>query len=305
MPRTPVQVDPHCAVSAATAVLADAWCWRVVLDVARGRHRFDDLVLELGISRRVLADRLDHLVGHDVLERVAYQSNPTRYDSVLTEQGRALLPVVVGLQDWADRWVLGTGEVTATSTAGADEHRLRSLVGTRVPALVLPSTSGEDLVADGPTVLFAYPATSSPSPLPEGWSDVPGAAGCTLENRLFRDRYAEFKAAGLSVQGVSTQRPEEQRAFARAERLPFPLLSDTGMQLASALRLPTLRVADQTRLRRVVLVVDAERVVRDVRYPVLDLADAVGWALDRGTRAVSRRAPGRRRTRGTPARRAT
>lgn len=153
-------------------------------------------------------------------------------------------------------------------------------------------------------MLFAYPATGAPSPLPEGWSDIPGAAGCTLENRLFRDRYGEFQAAGLSVQGVSTQRPEEQRAFARAERIRFPLLSDAGMQLTSALRLPTLRVADQTRLRRLVLVLDGERVVADVRYPVLDLADAVEWALTRGTRAVSRRGPGTRRTRGRPARRA-
>ena len=301
MPRTPVHLDPHCAVSAATEVLADAWCWRVVLDVARGHQRFDDLIAELGISRKVLADRLEHLVARDVLQRVPYRTNPPRHDYVLTEQGRALLPVVVGLQDWADRWVLGTGEVTATSSAGADERRVRDLVGTRVPELVLPATSGTRLVADGPTVLFAYPATGTPSPLPDGWSDVPGAAGCTLENRLFRDRYGELQAAGLSVQGVSTQRPEEQQEFARAERIPFPLLSDVGMQLASALRLPTLRVADQTRLRRLVLVVDAERVVRDVRYPVLDLADAVEWALVRGTRAVSRRAPGRRRTRGTPA----
>lgn len=304
MPRTPVHLDPHCAVSAATEVLADGWCWRVVLDVARGHRRFDDLVTELGISRKVLADRLDHLVARDVLQRVAYQTNPVRHDYVLTDQGRALLPVLVGLQDWGDRWVLGEGEVTATSSAGADEQRVRALVGTRVPELLLPATSGTGRVAEGPTVLFAYPATGAPSPLPEGWSDIPGAAGCTLENRLFRDRYGEFQAAGLSVQGVSTQRPEEQRAFARAERIRFPLLSDAGMQLTSALRLPTLRVADQTRLRRLVLVLDGERVVADVRYPVLDLADAVEWALTRGTRAVSRRGPGTRRTRGRPARRA-
>jgi DNA-binding HxlR family transcriptional regulator/peroxiredoxin len=292
-------------VSAATEVLSDPWCWRVVLDVARGHHRFDDLVAELRISRKVLADRLEHLVVHEVLERSPYQDNPVRYDYVLTHQGRALLPVLVGLQDWGDRWVLGHGEVTATSSSGADERRVRALVGTRVPELVLPATSGDGRVADGPTVLFAYPATGSPTPLPEGWSAVPGAAGCTLENRLFRDRYDELAAAGLSVQGVSTQRTEEQRAFAAAERLPFPLLSDVGMELASALRLPTLRVADQTRLRRVVLVVDGDRVVRAVRYPVLDLADAVDWALARGRRAVSRRAPGTRRTRGTPATRAT
>lgn len=286
MPRTPGQLDPHCAVSAATAVLADPWCWRVVLDIARGHHRFDDLVSELAISRKVLADRLHHLMDCGVVHRSPYQENPTRYDYDLTAQGHALLPVVVALQDWGDRWVLGDGEVSATSTAGADERRVHALVGSTVPPLELPATSGDGRVAAGPTVLFAYPATGAPSPLPEGWSDIPGAAGCTLENRLFRDRYDEFLRAGVAVQGVSTQRPEEQREFARLEKIRHPLLSDSGMELASALRLPTVRVADQTRLRRLILVIDAERVVTAVRYPLLDIADSVEWALAQGTRGT-------------------
>ncbi len=286
MPRTPLRLDPDCAVSAATEVLADGWCWRIMLDVARGYHRFDDLVSELGISRKVLADRLSHLVERELLERSAYQDNPPRHDYRLTERGRALLPVLVGLQDWGDRWVLGDGEISATSSSGADEHRVRALVGTVVPDLALPATTGDGQVAVGPTVLFAYPATGAPTPLPEGWSSIPGAAGCTLENRLFRDRYDEFARVGVSVQGVSTQRAEEQREFARLEKIPFPLLSDTGMELASALRLPTVRIADQTRLRRVVMVIDGRRVVTAVRYPVLDIADAVDWALAQGTRAA-------------------
>lgn len=267
-------------MSAAASVLADRWCWLVVRDVARGHRRFDDLVAELGISRKVLADRLRHLIDQGALEQVPYQDNPVRHDYVLTDRGQALLPVLIALQDWGDRWILGDGEVTATSTEGADAARLRGLVGTRVPDLRLPATRGEGRVIDGPTVLFVYPATGAPSPLPAGWSDVPGAAGCTLENRLFRDRYDEFVAAGIAVHGVSTQRAEEQRAFATQERVPFPLLSDVDLQLTAALRLPTVRVADQVRLRRTVLLIDADAQVRDVRYPVIDIAAAVAWAVN-------------------------
>lgn len=279
MPRSP---DPTCAVSAAAAVLTDQWCWLVIRDVARGHRRFDDLVGELGVSRKVLAERLRHLLDAGVLEQVPYQDNPVRHDYVLTARGRALLPVMVGLQDWGDRWVLGDGEVTATSSDGADEVRLHALVGTRVPDLSLPATSGDGHVVDGPTVLFAYPATGAPSPLPQGWSDVPGAAGCTLENRLFRDRLPDFTAAGVSVHGVSTQRPEEQRAFADLEGIGFPLLSDSDLQLAAALRLPTVRVADQVRLRRSVLVISSDSVVTAVSYPVQDIPRAVDWALENG-----------------------
>lgn len=280
MPRQPVSPDPLCAVSAAATVLADRWCWLVLRDVARGYRRFDDLVEELAISRKVLADRLRHLVDHEVLEPVRYQDNPVRHDYVLTERGRALLPMLVGLQDWGDRWLLGSGQVTATADDdGVDHDRVHALVGTAMPDLRLPATTGDGRVVSGPTVLFAYPATGAPSPLPAGWSDIPGAAGCTLENRLFRDRYDAFRAAGVSVHGVSTQRPEEQRAFAAQESIPFPLLSDSALQLAAALRLPTVRAADQVRLRRAVLVVDDALRISAVRYPVLDIAEAVAWSL--------------------------
>jgi DNA-binding HxlR family transcriptional regulator/peroxiredoxin len=278
VPRDP---DPACAVAAAAAVLGDRWCWLVVRDVARGHRRFDELVRELGVSRKVLTERLRHLCDTGVLERVPYQDNPVRHDYVLTDAGRALLPVLVGLQDWGDRWLLGDGEVTATSTEGADEARLHALVGSVLPAMRMPATTGSGEVVDGPTVLFAYPATGAPSPLPEGWSDVPGTAGCTLENRLFRDRWPAFRQQGVSVHGVSTQRPEEQSQFAELEGIPFPLLSDSDLQLAAALRLPTVRVADQVRLRRAVLLVSGDRRVEAVRYPVDDLPAAVEWALQR------------------------
>ena len=129
-------------------------------------------------------------------------------------------------------------------------------------------------------MLFGYPATGVPTPLPEGWSDIPGAIGCTLENRLFRDAYAGFLAAGVAVRGVSTQRTDEQATFAEVEKIPFPLLSDADLTLTAALRLPTFRAAGQVRLRRVVVAVGADRVVRAVRYPVTDIAATVRWSLD-------------------------
>ena len=39
-------------------------------------------------------------------------------------------------------------------------------------------------------------------------------------------------------------------------------------------------VADQVRLRRTVLLIDADAQVQGVRYPVTDIAEAVTWAAD-------------------------
>jgi peroxiredoxin len=91
------------------------------------------------------------------------------------------------------------------------------------------------------------------------------------------------------VHGVSTQRPDEQREFAAKERLRFPLLSDADLALTAALRLPTFRAAGVTRLKRLTLVVDAERVVREVLYPVTDIAGSVEAALAAVRRDALRR----------------
>ena len=85
------------------------------------------------------------------------------------------------------------------------------------------------------------------------------------------------------MHGVSTQRPEEQAAFAAAEDVPFPLLSDVDLRLAAALRLPSVRIGQQQRLKRAIVVVDADRVVRHAIFPVTDIPAAVEEALTTAT----------------------
>ncbi|HEX6685393.1 MAG TPA: winged helix-turn-helix transcriptional regulator [Candidatus Limnocylindrales bacterium] len=267
------QQDEGCGVAQAAAILGDWWSLLVLREIARGHRRFDELAGELDISRKVLTERLGHLAEHGVVERRRYQERPARYDYMLTPAGTGLLPVLVSMQDWADRWILGDGTLTATTP------KARAMEGDRVPAgLRLPAVGGKtlDVVADTPvTVLFTYPATGGVPADPE----IPGVAGCTLENRLFRDAWPEFTSAGASVHGVSTQHPAEQAAFAAAEGIPFPLLSDVDLELAAALRLPTFRAAQQLRLKRAILVIGADRVVRQSIYPITDIPAAVAQAL--------------------------
>ncbi|WP_329359326.1 winged helix-turn-helix transcriptional regulator [Streptomyces sp. NBC_01483] len=284
MVRSVPERDAACAIAQAAAVVGDWWSLLLVRETARGHHRFDALQEELGISRKVLTERLAHLVEAEVLEKVPYQSGPVRYEYRLTESGQGLLPVLLSMQDWADRWLLGDGSLSGTADEeSAEALRVAGLVGERLPRLELPGhRDGEPLdpVAEAAaTVLFCYPATGRPGPLPDGWADIPGAIGCTLENRLFRDAYDDFRAAGAEVRGVSTQRPDEQRVFAVEEGIPFTLLSDVDLRLAAALRLPVFRAGQALRLKRAVLVVDRERVVRQARFPVTDIPGAVREAL--------------------------
>lgn len=89
------------------------------------------------------------------------------------------------------------------------------------------------------------------------------------------------------MHGVSAQRPDEQAEFAERERLRFPLLSDAELTLSAALRLPTFRAGGAVRLKRLTLVVGADRVVRRVFYPVTDITAGVVEALE-AVRTASR-----------------
>ncbi|MEU3903239.1 winged helix-turn-helix transcriptional regulator [Streptomyces goshikiensis] len=276
--------DADCAIAQALDVVGDWWTLLIVRDAARGLRRFEEFQRELGMSRKVLTERLRLLVEAGVLTREPYQDRPVRHEYRLTPRGRGLLPVLVALQDWGDGWVLGEGEMTATTDEASREAvRVHALRGTRVPELLLPDRFGEprDPVADtGFTVLYCFPgAYARADAYPPGWAGIPGAKGCTLESCTYRDQLAQFTAAGATVHGVSTQRPDEQRAFAEAEGLRFPLLSDAELALTAALRLPTFRAAGVSRLKRLTLVLDRDRVVREVIYPIRDIEASVTTAL--------------------------
>ena len=276
--------DVECAIAQALSVVGDVWSLLIVRDVAGGTHRFDDLLAESGISRKVLAQRLVSLVEGGVLEKSRYLEHPPRYEYHLTAAGQGLVPVLIALQNWGTRFLLGDGSLTATAMPRSPEvRRVRGLVGSRAPSLTLVDCRGrrrDPIATDRWTVVYGYPgAYAGATAYPAGWDEIPGAAGCTLESITYRDRIEEFEQRGADVVGVSTQRPDEQAAFARKQRLGFTLLSDQELEFAAALRLPTFRAGGADRLKRVTLLFGADRTISAVLYPVPDPAQSVDDVL--------------------------
>jgi peroxiredoxin len=159
-----------------------------------------------------------------------------------------------------------------THDDGAYDH-LR--IGMEIPHIELPSTTGVDLdiiAATSFTVLFLYPMTGVPGePLPEGWMDIPGAFGCTAQSCGYRDLAETYFELDAAVQGVSTQTTSEQEEFAVREGINYPLLSDSDVLLTKALALPVLDIpGEPPRIKRATLIVDRNRTLRSVIYPVPD-----------------------------------
>ena len=73
-----------CSIARSLAVAGEPWSPLILRDAWVGINRFDDLQRDLGVSRKVLAERLKHLVDEGMLERRLYAERPGRYEYVLT-----------------------------------------------------------------------------------------------------------------------------------------------------------------------------------------------------------------------------
>ncbi|GAA1721719.1 hypothetical protein GCM10009809_16750 [Isoptericola hypogeus] len=275
--------DTDCGIAQALGAVGDWQSLLVVREAAAGVTRFEGFARELGLSRRALTERLGSLVEHGVLEKVPYSDRPPRHDYVLTARGEGLLPVLLALQEWGTRHVMGDGGLTGEPADG-ELHRVRGLVGRRVPDVELTAHDGSTVRLADPeawTVLFFFPGAYAPGSAgyPPRWDEVPGTRGCTLECVTYGRRHDALAAAGARVLGVSTQHPQQQAAFAAHAGLPYLLASDQDGLAASALRLPVFRAGGSDRLKRVTLLVDPVGVVRGVQAPVTDPAQSVDDAL--------------------------
>ncbi|MBI1385772.1 MAG: redoxin family protein [Rhizobiales bacterium] len=154
----------------------------------------------------------------------------------------------------------------------------------RMPDIALSSTKGGAVslaALTGRSVVFCYPRTGVPGePLPEGWDAIPGARGCTPQACGFRDLAEDFRHQGARILAVSTQDTAFQREMAERLHLPFPVLSDAGLELTRQLSLPTFEAAGMTLLKRLTMVLD-DGVVTHVLYPVFppdrSAQEALAW----------------------------
>lgn len=95
-----------CSIARTMDVIGEPWSPLVLRDVFAGVNRFDQIQADLGISRKVLTERLNHLVEQGVLERRQYDARP-RFEYHLTDKGVELVDLLMVMVGWGDRWLAG------------------------------------------------------------------------------------------------------------------------------------------------------------------------------------------------------
>lgn len=98
--------DMTCSIARTLDVIGEPWSPLVLRDVWAGINRFDQIQADLGVSRKVLTERLSHLVANGVLERQPYDARP-RFEYHLTEKGADLVQMLMVMVRWGDRWLAG------------------------------------------------------------------------------------------------------------------------------------------------------------------------------------------------------
>jgi len=101
----------RCPIARAMDVVGTRSAFLLLREAFYGTTRFDDFAERAGISQPVAAARLRELVRDGLLEREPYQEpgQRTRMQYRLTDKGAELLPALVALMQWGDRWLGPSG----------------------------------------------------------------------------------------------------------------------------------------------------------------------------------------------------
>jgi DNA-binding HxlR family transcriptional regulator len=129
----------RCTIAKALEVLNTRSALLIMREAFYGTTRFDDFAERVGISEPATAARLRELVDEGLLEREDYREpgQRTRQQYRLTDKGAELLPVLLALMQWGDRWLddrggplalrhRDCGETVSVSVRCAAGHEVQS-----------------------------------------------------------------------------------------------------------------------------------------------------------------------------------
>jgi DNA-binding HxlR family transcriptional regulator len=102
------QAALSCPLPAAVEVIGEKWAFLILRGAFNGLRHFEEFQAGLGIARNILSDRLSKLVTDGILERRPDPDDGRRVIYSLSAKGEDLLPVVLALRQWGEKWGYGT-----------------------------------------------------------------------------------------------------------------------------------------------------------------------------------------------------
>ncbi len=117
-------------------------------------------------------------------------------------------------------------------------------VGTEAPDFLVNDHNGNRITLKEQrgkkVILWFYPKADTP--------------GCTMEGQGFRDDYQQIQEKNTVVFGISLDNETDNKAFAEKFDFPYPLLCDTGREIALAYQ--AIQSKDDGYANRITYVID-------------------------------------------------
>lgn len=89
----------------AMSLLSQRWTGMIIYQLISGPQRFCTIESSIGVSGRVLSERLKDLENQGVVKREVYPETPVRIEYSLTEKGLAVEPIMKEIEKWSQNWV--------------------------------------------------------------------------------------------------------------------------------------------------------------------------------------------------------
>jgi DNA-binding HxlR family transcriptional regulator len=123
-----------CPVARSLDSIGDWWTLLIVRDAMLGIRRFSDFQRSLGLARNVLSARLKKMVADGVMTMAPAADGTSYQEYQLTEKGEALLPVLVAMRQWGERFLFAPREphselVDRASRKALEKMRVRNIDG--------------------------------------------------------------------------------------------------------------------------------------------------------------------------------
>jgi DNA-binding HxlR family transcriptional regulator len=97
----------NCSIARTLEIVGEKWTLLILRETLYGVTRFADFLNVLDCPRNLLAERLRMLVERGILAVKPYKEpgERARNHYVLTDKGGRLMPVIIGLLDWGDKYL--------------------------------------------------------------------------------------------------------------------------------------------------------------------------------------------------------
>lgn len=89
----------------AMGMMSQRWTGLVIYLLLSGTKRFCTLESSMGISGRVLSERLKDLENQGIVKRDVFPETPVRIEYSLTEKGLSLGPIIKEIEQWSQTWI--------------------------------------------------------------------------------------------------------------------------------------------------------------------------------------------------------